>query len=119
MPLLNTIILLRSGVTVTWVHKGLLHGNTRELTKSINLNSKLPLGLTVALGVVFLFVQGREYASARFSIRDGAYGTGFFILTGFHGFHVFLGCLLLSVCLIRFVSFRGDKHVGLETSIWY
>ncbi len=69
--------------------------------------------------MVFLFVQVSEYASASFSISDGAYGRAFFLLTGFHGFHVLVGCVFLFSSLVRLVRFSSTKHVGLEASIWY
>lgn len=109
VPLLNTVILLSSGVRVTWAHKNILHFE----------NSSLPLTITLLLGVIFLFIQISEYARASFSISDGVYGSVFFLLTGFHGFHVFVGCCILLACLVRASSFSSDSHVGFECAAWY
>ena len=109
VPLLNTVILLSSGVRVTWAHKALLHGK----------NSFFPLLLTVGLGLVFLAVQVSEYASASFRISDGVYGRVFFLLTGFHGFHVLVGCIILTYSLFRSSFFSRSTHVGFECAAWY
>jgi cytochrome c oxidase subunit 3 len=76
------------------------------------------LGITVFLGFYFLFLQGKEYFLALFSLNRGVYGTAFFMLTGFHGFHVTIGSILILVCLIRhiLIHFSGDQHVGFEAS---
>lgn len=109
VPLLNTVILLSSGVRVTWAHKAMLHSQ----------RSVLPLVVTLGLGMVFLVIQISEYASASFSIADGVYGSVFFLLTGFHGFHVLVGCLMLAFSLARCSSFSKDRHVGFECAAWY
>jgi heme/copper-type cytochrome/quinol oxidase subunit 3 len=109
VPLLNTVILLRSGVSVTWAHKALLHAQS----------SVIPLATTLLLGSVFLVIQISEYASASFSIADGVYGSVFFLLTGFHGFHVLVGCLMLAFSLVRAHSFSKVSHVGFECAAWY
>jgi len=93
VPLLNTAILLSSGVTVTWAHHSLIAG-TRE-------NTIIALILTIVLGIYFTILQAREYYEAPFSIADRVYGTTFFVTTGFHGLHVIIGTLFLTVCLFH------------------
>jgi cytochrome c oxidase subunit 3 len=113
LPLYNTIILLLSGTTVTWAHHALLHNDRRGLVAG--------LAVTVALGVLFSFVQAYEYIHAPFGFKDSIYGATFFMATGFHGFHVFVGTIFLLVCLIR--AMRGDftpkQHFGFEAAAWY
>ena len=112
-PLLNTLILLCSGTTVTWAHHSLLHGDRRGL--------KLGLILTILLGLVFSFIQAYEYIHAPFDFTGNIYGATFFMATGFHGFHVIVGTIFLIVCLIR--ANRGDftpkQHFGFEAAAWY
>ena len=93
LPLFNTIILLLSGTTVTWAHHALIH-NERGMLKAM-------LALTVALGILFSYVQFYEYAHAPFDFKDSIYGATFFMATGFHGFHVLVGTIFLIVCLFR------------------
>ncbi|PHP67128.1 cytochrome c oxidase subunit 3 [Zhengella mangrovi] len=113
LPLYNTIILLLSGTTVTWAHHALLHNDRKGLVWGLTM--------TVALGVLFSFVQGYEYAHAPFAFKDSIYGATFFMATGFHGFHVLVGTIFLLVCLIR--ALRGDftpkQHFGFEAAAWY
>ena len=111
IPLLNTAILLSSGVFVTWAHHNIL------FSKDI----KIPLIITILLGAVFTFFQIFEYKRRGFSIRDSTYGTTFFVSTGFHGVHVLVGSLFLLVCLYRVFKnhFVYNHHIGLEFSIWY
>jgi len=78
-----------------------------------------PLATTLLLGSVFLVVQISEYASASFTIADGVYGSVFFLLTGFHGFHVLVGCVILAFSLARAHSFFKRIHVGFECAAWY
>ncbi len=112
-PLINTIILLTSGTTVTWAHHALIHGDRSGL--------KWGLVLTVVLGMVFTSIQAYEYASAPFEFSGSIYGATFFMATGFHGFHVIVGTIFLIVCLIR--ALRGDftptQHFGFEAAAWY
>ena len=112
-PLLNTLILLLSGTTVTWAHHALIEGDRDGLKKG--------LWLTVILGVIFSFVQAYEYAHAAFGFSDNVYGATFYMATGFHGFHVLVGTIFLAVCLIR--VYKGDftprHHFGFEASAWY
>jgi cytochrome c oxidase subunit 3 len=113
LPLLNTLILLTSGTTVTWAHHALLHKDRRGLV--------LGLGLTVILGLCFTGVQAYEYAHAAFSFGGNIYGATFFMATGFHGFHVIIGTIFLIVCFIR--AYRGQfdekHHFGFEAAAWY
>jgi len=107
---LNTLVLLSSGVTVTWAHHSLLCGYRAECI--------VRLVLTVVLGAYFTFLQYGEYCEARFSISDGVYGTTFFVATGFHGLHVLIGRRFLVVCLFRhlFFHFTEGHHVGFEAA---
>ena len=113
VPLLNTAILLTSGATVTWSHHALISGD--------RLNTILGLFLTVILGLVFTALQGLEYVEASFTIADSAYGTTFFVATGFHGLHVIIGTTFLAVCLWRIVNhhFTKHHHAGFEAAAWY
>ena len=113
IPLLKTVVLLSSGARITWAHHSLLKTNF--------VKALYGLGITVFLGFYFLFLQGKEYFLALFSLNRGVYGTAFFMLTGFHGFHVTIGSILILVCLIRhiLIHFSGDQHVGFEASAWY
>lgn len=90
VPLLNTIILVSSGVSVTWAHHALIVGEYGQVKKS--------LGLTIGLGLYFTALQGLEYYEASFRFADSIYGSTFFIATGFHGLHVIVGTLFLLVC---------------------
>ena len=117
LPTINTALLLSSGVTLTVAHHALIE-NKRDTTIKF-------MWLTVLLGVVFLFVQGYEYAHAysdmNLKLTSGVYGSTFFMLTGFHGFHVFLGMLMLLVITLRLQKghFTADKHFGFEGAAWY
>ncbi|MBO3759157.1 cytochrome c oxidase subunit 3 [Ciceribacter sp. L1K22] len=113
LPLYNTVILLLSGTTVTWAHHALLHNDRKGLVYG--------LVLTVLLGVLFSFVQIYEYMHAPFDFKNSIYGATFFMATGFHGFHVFVGTVCLLVCLFRALAghFTPTQHFGFEASAWY
>nr|YP_010947350.1 cytochrome c oxidase subunit III [Andraca melli]WGO62374.1 cytochrome c oxidase subunit III [Andraca melli] len=113
IPLLNTIILLSSGVTVTWAHHALMMNNYSETIKS--------LSITICLGVYFTILQAYEYLEASFSIADSIYGSTFFMATGFHGLHVIIGTLFLLICLLRHLNnhFSKNHHFGFEAAAWY
>lgn len=113
IPLLNTLILLTSGLTVTWAHHRLIENNFKQATHG--------LLLTVILGFYFTLLQGYEYFESSFSIADAAYGSSFFIATGFHGLHVIIGTTFLLVCLIRHLNnhFSQIHHFGFEAAAWY
>ena len=115
VPLWNTIILLSSGATVTWAHHALLVG------KNARSEITLALGITILLAFLFTCVQIKEYIESSFSISDGIYGSTFFMATGFHGFHVFVGTIFLTVCLIRHLNhhFTKHHHFGFEAAAWY
>lgn len=113
IPLINTIILISSGLTVTWSHHSIININLLERKKS--------LFLTICLGIYFTFLQIIEYYESPFSISDSIYGSTFFIATGFHGLHVIIGTLFLFICLIRinFFHFSSFHHFGFEAAAWY
>lgn len=113
VPLLNTAVLLASGVTVTWAHHRLLEGDRNGGVQG--------LLLTVVLGVYFTFLQGGEYWEAPFTLSDGIYGSTFFVATGFHGLHVLIGSSFLMVCLVRLCiyQFSSGHHFGFEAAAWY
>ena len=113
VPLLNTALLLSSGATVTWAHHSIVSGQKREAIQG--------LGLTVILGILFTGLQGFEYIEAPFSMADSVYGSTFFIATGFHGLHVIIGTIFLSICFIRLVfsHFTRTHHFGFEAASWY
>jgi cytochrome c oxidase subunit 3 len=117
LPTINTALLLSSGVTLTIAHHALL---ANQRAKTITF-----MWLTVALGLVFLFVQGYEYFHAyndlNLKLTSGMYGSTFYMLTGFHGFHVFLGMLMLLFITLRLQKghFTPEKHFGFEGAAWY
>ncbi len=113
IPLLNTAVLLSRGVTVTWTHHRLMEGLYQQALVS--------LALTVLLGGYFTWLQASEYLEAPFSIADRAYGSVFFVATGFHGLHVLIGSSFLSVCLVRILieEFSASHHFGFEAAAWY
>ncbi len=113
LPLLNTLILLCSGTTVTWAHHALIHGDRDGLKKG--------LWVTIALGVLFSSLQVIEYAEAPFAFKNLNYGTTFFMATGFHGFHVLIGTIFLAICQFRVYKghFTPQQHFGFEAAAWY
>jgi cytochrome c oxidase subunit 3 len=117
LPTINTALLLSSGVTLTIAHHALI-ANQRAKTIAF-------MWLTVVLGIVFLFVQGYEYFHAyqdlNLKLTSGMYGSTFFMLTGFHGFHVFVGMLMLLFITLRLQKghFTPEKHFGFEGAAWY
>jgi len=117
LPTINTALLLTSGVTLTIAHHALLDSN-RSKTVAF-------MWLTVLLGITFLFVQGYEYYHAyteyNLKLSSGIYGSTFFMLTGFHGFHVFVGMLMLLATTLRLQKghFSADRHFGFEGAAWY
>jgi cytochrome c oxidase subunit 3 len=113
LPLLNTLILLTSGTTVTWAHHALLHNDRQGL--------KMGLWLTIILGALFTSVQAYEYSHAAFGFSGNIYGATFFMATGFHGAHVIIGTIFLAVCLFRAYQghFSPQQHLGFEFAAWY
>ena len=113
LPLINTLVLLLSGCTVTWAHHALQHGNRKDFMTG--------LGMTVGLGVLFTALQALEYSHAPFGFTDGVYPSVFYMATGFHGFHVLVGTLFLAVCWLRGRSghFTPEQHFGFEAAAWY
>ena len=117
VPAINTFLLLTSGITVTWAHWGLQKNNRGQLN--------LGLALTIALGIAFLCLQVYEYVHAfhelNLSLSMGAYGATFYMLTGFHGFHVTMGTLMLIVILFRCLKghFKPENHFAFEAVSWY
>jgi len=113
VPLLNTVILLSSGATVTWAHHAIVAG--------CRSNAIISLIATIVLAIFFTGLQALEYVHAPFTISDSVYGSTFYMATGFHGFHVFIGTCCLTVCLIRlyFHHFTREHHFGFEAAAWY
>jgi len=113
LPLVNTLILLLSGTTVTWAHHALLENDRKGLIWG--------LLLTVILGIVFTACQAYEYAHAAFKFSGHIYGATFFMATGFHGAHVIIGTIFLAVCLFRALQghFSATHHFGFEAAAWY
>ena len=117
LPAINTAILLTSGVTLTWAHHALKEMKRMQLI--------IGLGLTVALGILFMYFQGLEYGHAfndlNLNLGSGIYGSTFFMLTGFHGFHVTIGTIMLIVILGRCIygHFNPKNHFAFEAVAWY
>lgn len=113
VPLLNTIVLLASGITVTLSHHSIIRKKSQQTT--------LYLIITLFLGSYFTCLQAWEYWEASYSFRDSSFGSRFFLATGFHGLHVCVGSLFLLFCLIRHKInlFSNNHHVGFEIAIWY
>nr|YP_010882159.1 cytochrome c oxidase subunit III [Marmessoidea bispina]WID87073.1 cytochrome c oxidase subunit III [Marmessoidea bispina] len=113
IPLLNTVILLTSGVSVTWAHHSMIGNNMKEMNQSLTI--------TIMMGIYFTTLQAYEYIEAPFTISDSIYGSSFFMATGFHGMHVMIGTIFLFVCLMRQMNmhFSQNHHVGFEAAAWY
>lgn len=113
VPAINTLILLSSGVTVTWAHHALRDDKRQTVL--------VALGLTILLGVVFTGLQAYEYMHAAFKFTDGIYSSTFYMATGFHGFHVIMGTTFLTVCWFRLRKghFKPAHHFGFEAAAWY
>ncbi|ODT61372.1 MULTISPECIES: cytochrome c oxidase subunit 3 [Paracoccus] len=114
LPFINTLILLLSGVAVTWAHHAWVHEGDRKV--AIN-----GLAVAVALGIIFTGMQAYEYSHAAFGLSDTAYAAAFYIATGFHGLHVIIGTIFLAVCLLRLQrgQMTKDQHLGFEAAAWY
>jgi cytochrome c oxidase subunit 3 len=113
VPLLNTIILLTSGATVTWAHHAIVYGS--------RTNAIVSLILTILFATFFTSLQVFEYCETLFNISDSVYGSIFFMATGFHGAHVLIGTIFLLVCTIRLIRhhFTKQHHFGFEAAAWY
>nr|YP_010564863.1 cytochrome c oxidase subunit 3 [Nymphon brevicaudatum]UZA61318.1 cytochrome c oxidase subunit 3 [Nymphon brevicaudatum] len=112
IPLLNTLVLVSSGATITWAHHSLMI-KAKDTMKA--------LILTISLGGIFTILQGMEYWSASFTMADSIFGSIFFVTTGMHGIHVIIGTLFMSICSIRMNlnHFTNKHHTGMELMIWY
>jgi len=113
LPMVNTLILLLSGTTVTWAHHALLQNDRKGLVNG--------LAITVVLGILFTLCQAYEYGHAAFKFSGHIYGATFFMATGFHGAHVIIGTIFLAVCLFRALKghFSPKQHFGFEAAAWY
>lgn len=113
VPLLNTVVLLTSGATVTWSHHAMVAGDRK--------GTIVGLLLTVLLGLFFTYLQALEYVEAPFTIADSVYGSTFFVATGFHGLHVIIGTIFLAVSFFRVINYHFSQHHhnGFEAAIWY
>nr|YP_011036776.1 cytochrome c oxidase subunit III [Eupelix cuspidata]WRK21445.1 cytochrome c oxidase subunit III [Eupelix cuspidata] len=113
IPMLNTMILLSSGISITWAHNAIINKNFNQTIQS--------MVITVMLGLYFTLLQMVEYMEAPFSIADSIYGSTFFMATGFHGIHVIIGTLFILVSMMRMMKlhFSSNHHMGFEASAWY
>jgi len=113
VPLLNTVLLLSSGASLTWAHHAIVLGSKYQAI--------LGMLVTIFLAILFTGWQGFEYFNAPFTMSDSSYGSIFYLTTGFHGFHVFIGTCFLAVCFYRLVfdHFSRDRHFGFEAAAWY
>nr|AJW76412.1 cytochrome c oxidase subunit 3 [Chorotypus fenestratus] len=113
IPLLNTVVLLTSGITVTWAHHSLINANYSQTIKS--------LMITIMMGLYFSMLQSYEYWEATFTIADSVYGSTFFMATGFHGLHVLIGTSFLTICMMRHKlnHLSPNHHFGFEAAAWY
>nr|AOY39092.1 cytochrome c oxidase subunit 3 [Sphaeriusidae sp. BMNH 703456] len=113
IPLLNTMILLSSGISITWAHHSLMENNYYQTFQG--------LSITIFLGIYFSILQMFEYYESSFSISEASYGSTFFMATGFHGLHVIIGTMFLTICLLRhyYNHFSSIHHFGFEAAAWY
>nr|YP_009468945.1 cytochrome c oxidase subunit III [Changeondelphax velitchkovskyi]AVC55488.1 cytochrome c oxidase subunit III [Changeondelphax velitchkovskyi] len=113
IPLLNTIILVSSGASITWAHQAILSKKFKQTIKSLTL--------TIVLGIYFTFLQWWEYKNASFTISDSVFGSSFFMTTGFHGIHVMIGTIFILTALQSILTMKSNKinHLSLELSAWY
>lgn len=113
VPLVNTLILLLSGCTITWAHESMIVQN--------RVDTFLGFFFTIVLAISFTLLQIKEYRDAPFNISDSVYGSTFFLATGFHGFHVIIGTCFIIVCAFReqHYHFTPKSHVGFEAAAWY
>lgn len=113
VPLLNTAVLLASGVSITWAHHSILEKDRNNTIQALTI--------TIILGLYFTLLQIIEYYETSFTIADSVYGSTFFIATGFHGFHVIIGSSFLFICLMRQLKFHftSNHHFGFEAAAWY
>ena len=113
LPYFNTLILLLSGTTVTWAHDAISKGNIKEMMRMT--------AITILLGLIFLGVQAYEYSHATFAFSGGIYPSTFYMATGFHGFHVFVGVCFLAVAWFRAKAghFKKGDHFGFDAAAWY
>jgi cytochrome c oxidase subunit 3 len=117
LPLINTLVLLLSGCAVTWAHHALVHENSRK-------DLITGLALSIVLGIAFTALQAYEYAHLLhegWEFGGDEFYSNFFMATGFHGFHVLIGTIFLTVCLIRAIKghFTPEQHLGFEAAAWY
>nr|YP_010852735.1 cytochrome c oxidase subunit III [Philagra albinotata]WGL39475.1 cytochrome c oxidase subunit 3 [Philagra albinotata] len=113
IPLLNTMILLSSGITITWAHHSLIENNYNQTIQG--------MFFTIILGIYFSILQGYEYYEAPFTISDSIYGSTFFLATGFHGLHVIIGTIFIIISMYRQLNFHFSMkhHFGFEAAAWY
>jgi len=113
VPLLNTLVLLLSGFSITWTHRCFALKNMRNLLDSITY--------TIFLGIFFLFLQCIEFYSATFDLSDGIFGSVFFFLTGLHAWHVIVGVIAISICEERIFRrhFLENNYIGFVLVVWY
>nr|YP_009049168.1 cytochrome c oxidase subunit III [Lissachatina fulica]AIE43762.1 cytochrome c oxidase subunit III [Lissachatina fulica]AIT76129.1 cytochrome c oxidase subunit 3 [Lissachatina fulica]WJZ53001.1 cytochrome c oxidase subunit III [Lissachatina fulica] len=113
VPLLNTCVLLLSGVSITWAHHSIEESKMKSATYSLTI--------TLLLGLYFLLLQYGEYSETSFCIADSVYGSTFFMATGFHGLHVLIGASFIFICLIRLCLYHFNKshHLGFLAAAWY
>ncbi|YP_009370127.1 cytochrome c oxidase subunit III (mitochondrion) [Macrosteles quadrilineatus] len=113
IPMLNTMILLSSGVSITWAHNAILNNKFMQTMQSMMM--------TIGLGLYFTLLQAIEYFEAPFTIADSIYGSTFFMSTGFHGIHVIIGTIFIMVSMVRVkkLHMSSTHHVGFESAAWY